>query len=135
VLQTILKAAQAAYEASNPVKLMEGEVVTAPPNLSIKLKQNTKLIISKELIVVAEHLTRHKRIVSLVHDEMAPRNLGDKEVNDYLNTDDKIPPYTHYAHNCIEMQFEDVLKVGDSVLIASLQGGQKFYILDRIVTY
>jgi len=42
-------------------ELMEAEVVADPPDLKIKLKGSDKLIIPKELIVVAEHLCRTVR--------------------------------------------------------------------------
>ncbi|MCT4593189.1 MAG: DUF2577 domain-containing protein [Anaeromicrobium sp.] len=84
--------------------------------------------------LLSEYVTRqHKRIVTLTHEEMAQRDLGDKTENDYLDTDDKVPLYTSYKHNFIELQFEDVLKVGDRVLVALVNGGVDFVVLGRVV--
>lgn len=135
MIELIKKVAKQTQETLNPVELMEAVVVSAPPELSLKLKNNSKLIILKEQLVVAEHLTRHKRIVTIEHLEMAERELGDKIAYDYINTDDKQPPYSSFQYNFLEMQFEDVLKEGDRVLVASFQGGQKFYVMDRLITY
>jgi len=70
-----------------PLQLVEGIVVSSPPNIQIKLKDNDKLIIPSELIQAAEQI--HK--------------LG--------------------------------IHTGDQVMVAILQGGQSFFIVDRIVSY
>lgn len=80
-----------------------------------------------------EYATRkHKRIVTITHDEMAQRDLGDKTENDYLDTDDKAPPYTSYKHNFVELKFEDILKVGDRVLVAVINNGSDHVVLGRV---
>lgn len=130
--ELIKRHALKAMQSTKPTVLLEAEVIAAPPDLQIKIKGNDKLIIPKELIVVSEHLTRHKRIVTIKHVEGAEREVGDI----------KPPPKDHdsegslaFAYSYVEMQFEDVLKVGDKVMVETFEGGQKFYIKDRIVTY
>lgn len=81
-----------------------------------------------------EYVTnQHKRVVTLTHEEMAQRDLGDKTANDYLDTDDKAPPYTSYKHNYIEMKYEDNLKVGDRVIVAIVNKGSDHVVLGRVV--
>ena len=83
--------------------------------------------------IFLEYVTRnHKRIVTLSHDEMTPRDLGDKTEYDHLDTDDKSPPYTSYKHNFVELQFEDVLKIGDRVLVAIVNNGSDHVVLGRV---
>ncbi|MDO7787119.1 DUF2577 domain-containing protein [Desulforamulus aquiferis] len=143
MLQSILRAAQAGQSATNPVQILEAEVVSAPPNLQIRLKQDAKMIIPKELLVIAEHLTRHQRVITITHQENVVRHLGDGNASDMVSgdgliftvNDDGSSPLSGFAYSNVLMQYEDVLKVGDSVVIASFQGGQKFLILDRLVTY
>lgn len=81
-----------------------------------------------------EYVTRdHKRIVTISHDEMEPRDLGDKTEYDYLDTDDKAPPYTSYKHNYVELKYEDVIKKGDRVLVAIVNNGSDHIVLGRVV--
>ncbi|MGG3801798.1 DUF2577 domain-containing protein [Metabacillus fastidiosus] len=139
LLQLIKQSAKETFDSLSPLQLVEAVVVEAPPNLKIKLKDNDKLILTKEFLVVAEHLTRHTRIVTLKHYEAAERQLGDKVEKDYCQSefinDDLSAPYTSFSFNFIELQFEDVLKKDDKVLVAAIQGGQSFYIVDRWTEY
>lgn len=114
-----------------------GTIVAPPPSLRLKIDNVDNVVFEESDVIVAEHLTRHKRIVTIAHEELAKRNLGDKIVEDGLDTDDMIEgnPITHYRHQYVELTFEDVLKPGDRVLIASMNGGQTYVILDRTVTY
>jgi len=129
-------------------ELMEAEVVSDAPDLKIKLKGSDKLIIPKELIVVAEHLCRVKRKVNLTNTgktaiskqtfsastdtqmghahsvsvdvELTERNFtAEQSEVHFLNDDSK----------------DDLLKKGDKVLVVSFEGGQKFFVMDRIVQY
>lgn len=134
--------AQQSFQSMKPVQLGEAEVVSAPPNLQIKLLSNDKLIIPKELIVVAEYLCKHKRKVTIT-------NTGKTSITSTSIVDlyPKSPPQSSHDFAKFELnsstftltegeiEFLDELKKGDKVLVASFQGGQKFFILDRIVTY
>ncbi|MDQ0112322.1 DUF2577 family protein [Paenibacillus harenae] len=131
-------------------ELMEAEVVSDAPDLKIKLKGSDKLIIPKELIVVAEKLCRFKRKVNLTNKENT--TIGKQT----FSGDTK--PSTTYAHTHPysvevaltgkdftlkegELHFinddkkDDVLRKGDKVMVITFEGGQKFFIFDRIVTY
>ncbi|EST55484.1 hypothetical protein T458_06970 [Brevibacillus panacihumi W25] len=111
-------------------------VTSPPPELRIRV-DNWPIDLDHTDIIVAEHLTRHTRIVTIRHEEMAERDLGDKIVQDGLDTDDMVPgnPITEYTHSYVEQTFEDVLKPGDRVIVASMNDGQTYVILDRAVTY
>lgn len=123
--------------------LMEAEVVSAPPELKIRLEGNDKLLIPKELIVVAEHLTKYKRKVTI-------KNSGKTKVdsksisatmalNGYVAHDHPISLFTlkdsDFTLEEGEVEFLNELKKGDKVIVLSFAGGQRFFILDRIVTY
>jgi len=127
--------------------LMEAEVVSAPPELKIKLKGNDKLIIPKELIVVAEHLTKeYKREIKVEAKGKADLSGGLPSV-----TLTPIPaPVTHtHAATALsvstgdfslkqgeaKLEYASELKSGDKVIVISFEGGQKFFIMDRIVSY
>ncbi len=118
---------------ANSISIMEATVTKAPPEIEIMIGGNPKDIIKKDLIVTAEHLTRHKRIVTITHDESTVRDLGDGTEKDLLDTDNDEKPYTHFKQSYVEMQFEDVLKVGDKVMVIIFDQGQRYLIVDRMV--
>jgi hypothetical protein len=134
--------AQQAIDASKPMQLVEAEVLSAPPDLKIKVSGNDKLIIPKELIVVSEHLCNYKRKVTV-------KNQGNTKLHS-SNVEDlypKVPIQNSHDFAYIklnsgdfemvegEIEFLDELKAGDKVMCAVMQGGQLFYIFDRIRTY
>jgi hypothetical protein len=79
--------------------------VTSPPP-SLRIKiDNDKLEYDADDVIVAERLTKHSRTVSL---------------NGAADT---------------TLAFKDELKTGDRVIVASMNNGQLYVILDRAVTY
>lgn len=128
MLETMKKAAVAAVEASNPVNLIYGTVIKSKP---IEIEIHKDLVLTEEFLDIAEHLTRHERIVTIEHNEMAVRELGDKTEIDYLDTDNKEYPATSYKHSYVKMIFEDGLKINEKVVLVRMQGGHKFLVFDR----
>ncbi|MCM3626884.1 DUF2577 domain-containing protein [Paenibacillus glycanilyticus] len=131
-------------------ELMEAEVVSEPPDLKLKLKGSDKLIIPKELIVVAERLCRVKRKVNLTNS--GKTTIGAQTFSGNTDPSQAIPhthPYSvevkladkdfsleegelHYIN---DDKKDDLLKKGDKVMVITFEGGQKFFVFDRIVTY
>ncbi|WP_029100222.1 DUF2577 domain-containing protein [Brevibacillus thermoruber] len=106
-------------------------VVAPPPELRIKI-DNMALELEADDVLVAEHLTRHTRIVTVKHEQDAERDVGDTEPKPRDNDSTGSLAWTY---SYVELQFEDVLKAGDRVLVASMNDGQSYVILDRVVTY
>jgi hypothetical protein len=122
--QIIKKLAKEAVDSSGPLQFIEAEVHSAPPNIQLRLKENTKLIIPKEFISVSEHLTRHKRIA-----DISSSNIAESMTS---------AGYTAHTHNITaltmkdaQIEFKDELKKGDRVMVAAIQGGQSFFVIDR----
>lgn len=111
-------------------------VLAPPPEIRIKI-DNMTIELDQTDVIVAEHLTRHKRVVTIEHEELAERDLGDGIGIDLLDTDDGSPDpvVTYFKESYVLMTFEDVLKQGDRVIVASMNDGQSYVILDRAVTY
>ncbi|SFE54721.1 Protein of unknown function [Paenibacillus catalpae] len=139
------------------LELMEAEVTKDPPELEIKLKGSDRLIIPKELIVVAEHLCEVKQKVNL--NAGSKTEIG-KQSFDMTITQmpHPLPPPNNTPHDhpsklevaladrSFDMQEgevhyinddkkDDLLKKGDKVMVMTFEGGQKFFIIDRIVQY
>jgi len=140
------------------LELMEAEVVAGPPDLKVKLKGSDKLIIPKELLVVAEHLCRTVRKVTVMNSgttEVSSQSFkASVQIGAPVGKDDPIPPaHDHKADISVDLKGrkfdllngelhyindddeDDLLKAGDNVIVFSFEGGQKFFIFDRIVHY
>lgn len=128
MLDNVKKAAVMAVEATNPVNVLYGTVEKAKP---LEIRIHEKLKLTEEFLDVAEHLTRHERVVTIEHEELAVRELGDRKEVDFLDTDDKVAPVTKYKHSFVKMVFEDGLKKGDKVVLLRAQGGHRFLVIDR----
>lgn len=115
--------------ADRAAKIELATVTASAPDIEIKLDADG-LTLDKDSIIVAEHLTRHERIVTIDHVEGEQRDLGDKTV-----TNTSTPKSDSYKHSYVKLAFEDVLKVGDRVLVACLDADMTYIILDRARWY
>lgn len=116
MIDTIMKAAMQAMDNAAPMSLAEGEIVNAPPDLKIRLKKNLKLVIPSNLIVVPENLTEHVKICDVTCD--------------VVTTDSGT--FNNFKANDAKIKVKNPLKKGDRVMVATFEGGQRFYILDKI---
>lgn|GEM_PF-6769258 len=90
---------------NNDVTVLTATVTKAPPNLEIKLDADG-LVIDKDLLVVARHLVKHKRIITM--------NRTSEQV---------------------EIEFQDELSVGDRVLVLESEEDSVYYIIDHAHYY
>lgn len=122
--QIIKKMASEAGLANGPLEFIEGVIHKAPPSMELKLKGNEKLIIPSDFIRVSEHLTRHSRRV----------DISSTNIDGTLSRAGD-PPHAHSIQSLsvsnAVMEFTDELKKGDKVMVAAIQGGQSFFIIDR----
>lgn len=113
-------------------------VVSSYPALSVRI-DNMKVSLGGSNLVVCERLLRSTRIVSLKSRPGTVRELGDKteeDKNRMSNSQDgflKVDSEIEFSH--VQLEFQDVLKVGDRVLVQAVPGGQKYMIIDRVVDY
>ncbi|WP_307415077.1 DUF2577 family protein [Paenibacillus sp. W2I17] len=128
MLDIIKKAAVAAMEAAGPVQLLEATVLTPPPAISIQIGLDSKNPIPAAMLSFSERLTSYEREAELE---------GEFEIDGTLQTADysgnaKISGGGTFSG---KIKFINELKAGDKVLIMSFQGGQSFYIAERLVKY
>ncbi|MGN7309073.1 DUF2577 family protein, partial [Bacillus subtilis] len=127
-LDIIKQAAVAAVAAAGPVQLLEATVLTPPPALSIQIGLDSKNPIPAEMLSVSERLTSYTREVEIEGDfEME----GTIQTSDYSG-DGKISGSGICSGT---VTFLDELRAGEKVLVMSFQGGQSFYIAERLVKY
>lgn len=65
MLNTILKKVGENGEASRPVRLIPGDVISPPPNLQIRLMNDDKQVYPAEYFIIPERLTRHTKEIRI----------------------------------------------------------------------
>ena len=90
---------------NNDVTVLLATVTKAPPKLTIKLDADG-LELDEYSLVVARHLVKHKRIITM------------------SNTSEKV-----------EIEYQDELKVGDRVLVLESEESMQYYIIDHAHFY
>lgn len=114
--------------STNPVQFYLGRVTSSKP---LKVRVHANLELEADFLIVSESLARHKRIVRAVHEKDKEHDLGEKKVKEKISVDKNPVSYKEYAHEFVELQFQDVLKKDDKVILARVAGGHQYIILDR----
>jgi len=127
---------------------IELATVTAdPPNLKIKI-DNMPEELEKDDLIVAEHLTKHKRRIKLTLPKFTLTAFETSSLNvDYSSSvsidfngltmtgTGKGTTPDNTESEFAEIEFTDELKKGDRIIVAEIMEGQMYIILDRAVTY
>ena len=104
MIDTMKKAGMDAFGASKPVNILFGEVLSIG---DFKIKVDQKLILDKDFFIIPERLTRYEVDLKHIHGSTGTA-LG-------------------------KLVIREGLKKGDKVLLLSVQGGQQYVILDKVV--
>ena len=122
--QTIAKVGYNSYD-----KFELATVIAPPPERRIRV-DNMTIDLEADDVIVAENLTRHTRIVTITHEQGKERDVGDTIP---FPKDNDTDGGLYRKQSYVAFQFEDVLKAGDRVIVASMNDGQTYVILDRAV--
>lgn len=96
-----------------------GTVLTPLPNLSVRLASDG-LVLPRELLIVAEHLTEHTRTVNISGGTVS----GDVTPEGTLTTLDV---------SKAQLTFESALKTGDKVIVICGEESQQYLVIDKAV--
>ena len=145
-LLTLIKdVAVKAVLATKPVNLVQGEVISVNP-LNIQIDQ--KLILPRECLKIPQYLTDYKVNIeintatedtTLNTEHTHEINYSDDTINgsSKKNTTSEIGKFEsthkHAVVGTKEIVFKNALKVGDNVLLIREQGGQTYFVVDRVV--
>ena len=149
LLKIIKQAAINAVDATKPVNIVFGTVISTSP-LQIQVEQ--KLTLGKEQLVIAKHLTNYSTTMNIYMDT-DPKTVSfnfsyehnvslktDKQENHTHNvngnTDNKELEKSKTHNHTISGNFNVIIKngllVGETVILVRMQEGQKYIVLDRI---
>lgn len=113
ILKMFKKAAKEAFEASDPTAIQFGEVISVAP-LKILVEQK-KLLTMAQLVLT--------------------RNVRDYEIEMTIeHVTEASESHTHEYKGKKKFIVHNALKLGDSVMLIKMQGGQKYIVLDKEVS-
>ena len=128
--------------APEQIRMMLGEVISDDP-LKVQVKNDEKLIIPKNLLVIPEWLTCHKYKAYIQTDAYMPcaepsnDEAHDKQIDTAAFVCNVACPSG--AHPCAAHQYKaswiiikNHLRAGDIVILLGFAGGKKYIVLDRI---
>lgn len=144
-----------AYEATKPVNVSFGKVVSVSP---LKIQVEQKLTLSKEQLILTRNVTNYKTSISmpsvstnnsspkisesLKHDHTV--NIDTTTVEDHKHkvsgdtseVEIKVEATLTHKHTISEttlnVTINNGLKINDEVILLRMQGGQKYLVIDRI---
>lgn len=126
IVEIIKMAAVEAVDASNPVAIVFGEIVSISP-LKINIEQ--RLILDESHLILSRNVTDYKTKISF-------DNPGIKQVfttwdmgETVESSPSKITFKTKTKH---DITVYNALKLNETVIMLQVQGGQKYIVLDRV---
>lgn len=117
MLNAIKQAAIDAVGAAKPVEIYIGLVKSIGP---IEIFVHQKLSLTSEFLYIPERLTRYE--VSLLHNHAFDDSVGSTTIS--KTTEDALSDV---------LVIREGLKIGDKVLMARVQGGYKYAVIDKVV--
>lgn len=147
LVKLIKKAAVEAVEAGSPAALTFGTVVSTNP---LKVKIDQKMTLGKVQLMIPQHLTDYSVDVdvnwttesqsisaSTTINEVILKDKDDKEqfrFTPHASTNLNPSSHSHTINGKKRITFHNSLKTGDSVALMREQGGQRYFIIDKVVS-
>jgi hypothetical protein len=119
LLSTIKQASMAAMTASNPAAVMFGKITKIEP---LEVNVDQRFILPTALLIVPESLIHYEIVMQHTHQYTDSTDSGSTT----RTTQPALPDEPIVIRRGLE--------IGDSVLLLRVQGGQKYVILDRVVS-
>ena len=126
LVETLKRAAVEAMQATKPVNVYFGEVVSAAP---LKINVEQKMMLGEKQLILSRNVTNFKTSIT----EGNIKNYYYTGSTTDSGTAPVSPSHVH-AVGKIEITVHNGLVVGDEVILIRQQEGQKFIVLDRIGT-
>lgn len=109
-----------ATENSQPCDLRFGTVISTSP---LKIRVTNQLVLPESLLVVPQHLTDYNMDVTVSWETEAESGGG---------LDEAFAAHSHRIEGRKSVLIHGSLRDGDKVALIRKQGGQTYYILDRV---
>lgn len=131
LLEAIKEMTMNVNEAGMPCAVMLGEVISVAP-MQIQVEQ--KLILEEMHLILTQSVTGREETMTFSDaTEPAGSRSHSHTVGERTSSTDNESAHTHRFAGEKTVRFHGELKVGDTVLLLRMQGGQKFVVLDKVV--
>lgn len=121
LVEAMKKASRDEREASKPVNVYFGEVISSAP---LKINVEQKMVLGESQLILTRNVTNYMTSVT-VQWETGIGVLSDGKTQ-------APPPHVHGIAGERNFLMHNALEVGDQVIIIRQQEGQKFIVVDRI---
>lgn len=128
-VELVKKAAVEAVDASKPVHILFGTVISASP---LKIQVDQKAIYTEKMLVLTRNVTDYEVDMAVSHQTVTISH-GHPVTDTYTGggTAESIN-HNHPIQGRKKFKVHNALVVGDQVVMARIQKGKKFLVLDRI---
>lgn len=113
LLNSMKKAGMQAVEASKPVNILFGKVISVSP---LKINVEQKMTLGKAQLILTRNVTDYSLKANI--------NFNTETSNSH----------THKITGTKNITIKNSLVVGDEVVLLRMQGGQKYIVVDRVAT-
>lgn len=129
LVEKMKRAALEAQEASKPVNVYFGEVVSAKP---LKINVEQKMVLGEGQLILARNVTDYMTTVT-VQWETKEHKIRHKHIeNSGVDTEYTETPHRHEIEGKKNFLMHNALEIGDEVILIRQQEGQKYIVIDRI---
>ena len=122
LVNAMKRAAREEREASKPVNVCFGEVISISP---LKINVEQKMVLGENQLILARNVTDYMTTVTI-------QWAADEGV---LSADGKTPATPSHTHGIVGTKnflMHNALEAGDEVILIRQQEGQNFVVIDRI---
>lgn len=120
VVQLVKQAALEAVEASKPLNVVYGTVISPKP---LKIKIDQKITLTEEFLTLTRNVTDYETEVT-VEWTTEDRSGG--------GGDASFASHNHEVKGKKKIKVHNALKTGEKVILLREQGGQNYIVLDRV---
>lgn len=128
LLQIIKQVAAEQSEASKPVAVMMGKVVSISP---LKIQLDQKLTLSESALILTKSVIDYSVNMTVNH-TTETHTHAHNYIDDSSTRTTESNIHSHAYKGTKAFTVHNKLKVGDSVVLLRVQGGQKFIVLDIV---
>ena len=128
-VEAVKRAAIEAVEAGKPVQLVFGQVISTSP---LKIQVDQKAIYTEKMLVLTRNVTDYEVDMTVSHKTEIITH-GHPVVDTYKGGGTALEiDHDHPYQGRKKFLVHNALVVGDQVVLARVQGGRRFVVLDRI---
>ena len=139
LVKAMQTAAVRATNADKPVKVEVGTVVSASP---IKVQVSQNITLSKMQLIIPQHLTDYEVEVTVEWETEKETTNHKHNVNGSVSeggtfnvdSSEQSEPHMHKIKGKKKIKVHNALTNGDKVILIRQDGGQKYVVLDKVVS-